>query len=89
MKKWQKGVFLVGFKAETNVSQKELVARSRRKMKESKADLMVGNDIGSKYLDSNYNEMILVNSDVIKTGKKTKQKIAKIILKNIEKNCKR
>ena len=89
VKKWQKDVFLVGFKAETNVSQKELVTRSRRKMKESKADLMVGNDIGSKYLDSNYNEIILVNSDLVKTGKKTKQKIAKIILKNIEKNCKR
>ena len=87
VKKWQKGVFLVGFKAETNVSQKELVARSRRKMKESKADLMVGNDIaGSKYTDSNYNEVILVNSgNIVKTGKKAKQKIAKIILKNIEK----
>jgi len=87
VKKWQKGVFLVGFKAETDVSQKELVTKSRRKMKESKADLMVGNDIGgSKYTDSNYNEVILVNSgNVVKTGKKTKQKIAKIILKNIEK----
>jgi len=87
VKKWQKGVFLVGFKAETNISQKELVARSRRKMKESKADLMVGNDIGeSKYTDSNYNEVILVNSgNIVKTGKKAKQKIAKIILKNIEK----
>ena len=86
VKKWQKGVFLVGFKAETNISQKELVARSRRKMKKSKADLMVGNDIGSKYTDSNYNEMVLVNSDVVKTGRKTKQKLAKMILKNIEKN---
>ena len=87
VKKWQKSVFLVGFKAETDVSKRELVTKSRRKMKESKADLMVGNDIGgSKYTDSNYNEVILVNSgNVVKTGKKTKQKIAKIILKNIEK----
>ena len=47
---------------------------------------MVANDIGSKYTSNNYNEMILVNSkNVVKTGKKTKQKIAKIILKNIEK----
>ena len=86
VKKWQKGVFLVGFKAETDVSKRELVTKSRRKMKESKADLMVANDIGSKYTSNNYNEMILVNSkNVVKTGKKTKQKIAKIILKNIEK----
>ena len=86
VKKWQKSVFLVGFKAETDVSKRELVTKSRRKMKESKADLMVANDIGSKYTSNNYNEMILVNSkNVVKTGKKTKQKIAKIILKNIEK----
>ena len=86
VKKWQKGVFLVGFKAETDVSKRELVTRSRRKLRESKADLMVANDIGSKYTSNNYNEMILVNSkNVVKTGKKTKQKIAKIILKNIEK----
>ena len=86
VKKWQKSVFLVGFKAETDVSKRELVTRSRRKLRESKADLMVANDIGSKYTSNNYNEMILVNSkNVVKTGKKTKQKIAKIILKNIEK----
>ena len=90
MKKWQKGVFLVGFKAETDVSQKELIARTRKKLKECKADLMAANDIGSKYTDSNYNEIILVDAEnVVKTGKRTKQKIAKIILKNIEKNCKR
>jgi len=90
VKKWQKDVFLVGFKAETDVSQRELIARTRKKLKESKADLMAANDIGSKYTDSNYNEIILVDAEnVVKTGKRTKQKIAKIILKNIEKNCKR
>jgi len=90
VKKWQNDVFLVGFKAETDVSQRELIARTRRKLKECKADLMAANDIGSKYTDSNYNEIILVDAEnVVKTGKRTKQKIAKIILKNIEKNCKR
>ena len=90
MKKWQKDGLLVGVKAETDVSQRELIARTRRKLKECKADLMAANDIGSKYTDSNYNEIILVDAEnVIKTGKRTKQKIAKIILKNIEKNCKR
>ena len=90
VKKWQNDVFLVGFKAETDVSQKELITRTRKKLKECKADLMAANDIGSKYTDSNYNEIILVDAEnVVKTGKRTKQKIAKIILKNIEKNCKR
>jgi len=46
IKRVQKGVFLVGFKAETDVPVRQLVALSRRKMAESGADLIVANDIG-------------------------------------------
>ena len=77
----------MGFKAEANVSKKELVFRARKKLKESDADLMVANDIGSGYNNSDYNEVFLVDSkNVVKTGRKTKGKIAKIIRKSIEKN---
>jgi phosphopantothenoylcysteine decarboxylase/phosphopantothenate--cysteine ligase len=86
IKKLHKGV-LVGFKAEANISKKELVYRARKKLKESHADLMVANDIGSGYNNSDYNEVFLVDSkNVVKTGRKTKAKIAKIIRKSIEKN---
>ena len=89
IKKLHKGV-LVGFKAEANISKKELISRARKKLKESHADLMVANDIGSGYNNSDYNEVFLVDSkNVVKTGRKTKAKIAKIIRKSIEKNCKR
>ena len=47
IKKIQKDVFLVGFKAEINLSKKELVKESRKKMKESNVDMIVANDIGS------------------------------------------
>jgi len=86
IKKIHKGI-LIGFKAEANVSKKELVSRARKKLKESDADLMVANDIGSGYNNSDYNEVFLVDlKNVVKTGRKTKAKIVKIIRKNIEKN---
>ena len=86
IKKIHKGI-LIGFKAEANVSKKELVSRARKKLKESDADMMVANDIGSGYNNSDYNEVFLVDSkNVVKTGRKTKAKIVKIIRKNIEKN---
>ena len=86
IKNIHKGI-LIGFKAEANVSKKELVSRARKKLKESDADLMIANDIGSGYNNSDYNEVFLVDSDsVVKTGRKTKAKIVKIIRKNIEKN---
>jgi len=48
---------------------------------------MIANDIGSGYNNSDYNEVFLVDSkSVVKTGRKTKAKIVKIIRKNIEKN---
>ena len=86
IKKIHKGI-LIGFKAEANVSKKELVSRARKKLKESDADLMIANDIGSGYNNSDYNEVFLIDSkNVVKTGRKTKAKIVKIIRKNIEKN---
>jgi len=86
IKKIHKGI-LIGFKAEADVSKKELISRARKKLRESNADLMIANDIGSGYNNPDYNEVFLVDSkNVVKTGRKTKAKIVKIIRKNIEKN---
>ncbi len=87
IKKWQKDVFLVGFKAETNLSKKKLEESARKKMKEVKADLIIANDIGIKYQKNpDFNEIILVNSGkAILSGWKRKEKLAKIIRKKLEK----
>ena len=87
IKKWQKDVFLVGFKAETNLSKKKLEELARKKMKEAKADLIIANDIGEKYQKNpDYNEIILVNSKkAVSSGWKRKEKLAKIIRKQLEK----
>jgi len=87
IKKWQKDVFLVGFKAETNLSKKKLEESAKKKMKESKADLIIANDIGTKYQKNpDFNEIILVNSKkTISSGWKRKEKLAKLIRKQLEK----
>jgi len=78
---------LVGFKAETNFSKKKLEESARKKMKESKADLIIANDIGTRYQKNpDYNEIILVNSKKsVSSGWKRKEKLVKIIRKVIEK----
>jgi len=89
IKKWQKGVFLVGFKAETNLSKKILEESARKKMKESKADLIIANDVGSARYKKNpdYNEILLVNSKkTVSSGWKKKEKLVKLIRKKLEKS---
>ncbi|MEO9277115.1 MAG: bifunctional phosphopantothenoylcysteine decarboxylase/phosphopantothenate--cysteine ligase CoaBC [Nitrososphaera sp.] len=87
IKKIQKDVFLVGFKAETNVSRQALIQSSRKKMIESRADMIVANDIGLEYKqNSNKNNVIIIDSKKsIESGRKDKSKIARFIRNEIEK----
>ena len=87
IKKLQKDAFLIGFKAETDISKKELVIRAKQKLRDSKADMIIANDIGKKYFkDTRYNELLIIDSKTIVTiGRNKKERIAKLICKNIEK----
>jgi phosphopantothenoylcysteine decarboxylase/phosphopantothenate--cysteine ligase len=87
IKKFQKDVFLVGFKAETNVSKKELVRSAIRKLREADADMIVANDVGAKYQNNpELNEIVLVYKDgkIVSTRRLTKLRISKFIRKQIE-----
>jgi len=91
IKKYQKNVFLVGFKAEANLSKKELITLAKKKMNESSADMIVANDIGSIRYRKNpeSNEVLIINSHkVISSGWIKKEKIAKFIRKEIEQQLK-
>ena len=87
IKKLQKDAFLIGFKAETDISKKELAIRAKQKLRDSKADMIIANDIGKKYFkDTRYNELLIVDSEsVVAIGRNKQERIAKLICKNIEK----
>ncbi|RNJ79502.1 MAG: bifunctional phosphopantothenoylcysteine decarboxylase/phosphopantothenate--cysteine ligase CoaBC [Nitrosopumilus sp. B06] len=88
IKKYQSGVFLVGFKAEAGVSRNGLVMAARKKMAESRADIIIANDIGTPRYKKNphNNQVVIVDSDkVVASGWMKKQKIARFIIRHIEK----
>ena len=86
VKKWQKKVMLVGFKAESNISKKDLIKSAKKKLVESNADMIIANDIGSKYQkNSSSNEVLIIDSKKIRSsGWKKKERIVKFIKKEIE-----
>jgi len=91
IKKFQKDVLLVGFKAETNLTKNQLVKSAQKKLKESSSDMIVANDVGSSRYKKNpkNNQVIIVDSErVVVSGWMKKQKIAKFIKKQIEEKIK-
>ena len=91
IKKYQKNVFLVGFKAEANISKSELISSAKEKLKNSAADMIVANDVGSIRYRKNpgSNEVLIIDSHkVISSGWIKKEKIAKFIRKEIEQRLK-
>ncbi|MBW2983831.1 bifunctional phosphopantothenoylcysteine decarboxylase/phosphopantothenate--cysteine ligase CoaBC [Candidatus Woesearchaeota archaeon] len=62
IKKLNKKIKLVGFKAESKVSKRQLIDRAYKKLKESDADLMVANDVGrNKVFGSENNDVLIVD----------------------------
>ncbi len=91
IKKIQKNVILIGFKAEANLAKNELISLARKKLKESNADMIIANDIGSKRYkkNPNNNEVLIIDSGKVRTsGWKNKQRIVKFIKREIEKKIK-
>ena len=91
IKKIQKDVFLVGFKAEADISKDSLIDSARKKLRESNADMIIANDVGTKYQkDPQYNDVLIVDDSgkVISSGRKKKAEISKFIRKQIENRLK-
>ncbi len=86
VRKLQKDALLIGFKAETNLTKNALIKSAQRKLRSSSADIIIANDIGKKYQkNTNNNEVIIVDSKKsAASGRKSKEKIAKYIRKEIE-----
>lgn len=81
-------VFLIGFKAEYNVEPSDLVEKAFKKLLESRADLVVANDVGKQNtgFGSDNNEVYIVDQqrNTVHLPIQTKEKVSKDILDLIE-----
>jgi phosphopantothenoylcysteine decarboxylase / phosphopantothenate---cysteine ligase len=88
VKKINPKIFLVGFKAEYNVSDEELVSLARKRIKSSGAEFIVANNVSVEGggFGSDKNEVIIVDDDTVTIPLTSKTEIAqKIIDKIVEK----
>ncbi|MFX1391401.1 MAG: bifunctional phosphopantothenoylcysteine decarboxylase/phosphopantothenate--cysteine ligase CoaBC [Promethearchaeota archaeon] len=89
-------LFIVAFKAETNVSKSELIDRAYNRLIKSEADLIVANDIGREDIgfSSKYNEVFIINKrkNITHVERNTKRyiasKIIDVVLENFQKRNK-
>jgi phosphopantothenoylcysteine decarboxylase/phosphopantothenate--cysteine ligase len=88
VKKINPKIFLVGFKAEYNVTEEELVLMAQKRIETSGADFIVANDVSvaGAGFGSDKNQVIFIDDDTFKVPLTSKKEIAKnIITKIIEK----
>ncbi len=77
------GLKIIGFKAETGVTEDELIGRARKSMESSALSMVVANDVSKGGMGTDTNEVYLVD-DGIKKASGTKHEIAKEIMDKIE-----
>jgi phosphopantothenoylcysteine decarboxylase/phosphopantothenate--cysteine ligase len=68
-----------------------LIKEAQKKLRESNADMIIANDIGSPRYKKNpeNNEVLIIDSEKVRSsGWRTKQNIAKFIRKEIENKLK-
>ena len=87
IKKINEDIFLVGFKAEYNISEEKMINCAKTQMQEAGTDLVVANDVSNIGcgFGSETNEVILVSDEVKKVALRSKKEIAKSIFDEISK----
>ena len=88
VKKTSPGTIVVGFKAEVNVSDDELVKRALERMREGSWDLAIAHDVGRGLGFSTIkDDVIVIRSDgsYFKTGPIHKRELARVILNEVSK----
>ena len=74
---------IIGFKAETGVTEEELLKRARESMGSSKLCMVVANDVSSGGMGTEDNTVYLVD-DLVKPVSGTKREIAREIMDKVE-----
>lgn len=74
---------IIGFKAETGVTEDELIKRAQASMEESKLSMVVANDVSSGGMGTEDNVVYLIDTDVRRVSG-TKREIAVEIMDKVE-----
>ena len=84
-KEYNPELYLVGFKAEYDVSNEQLLDSARKRMNESGADLMVANDVSLEGagFGSDQNKVVLIDDEVLEVPLSTKGEISAVIIGRI------
>jgi phosphopantothenoylcysteine decarboxylase/phosphopantothenate--cysteine ligase len=92
VKKIDPKVFLVGFKAEYNISEQELIDRSYKRLMEAGMDLIVANDVSKQgvgfAVDTNEVYVIDKNKEITHISLTSKASVAKKILDIVDSHLK-
>ena len=87
IKKINPDIFLVGFKAEFNISREDIIYCARKQIKDAGTDIVVANDVFQKDCEfgSDKNEVLIIDDEVMSVPLASKDEIAKTIMDVISK----
>jgi len=77
-------LMIIGFKAETNVSQQELIARARESMDRYGLAAVIANDVGQGGIGEETNQIHIVQRESISSFSDKKDKLARHIINTVE-----
>lgn len=85
IKKINPNIFLVGFKAEFNISRDEIIKCAKKQIVDAGTDLVIANDISRDgcHFGSDSNEVLIVDDEVLSVPLASKRQIAKTIFDEI------
>ena len=88
IKKVNPNIFLVGFKAEFNITRKELINRAKKQIFDAGTDIVVANDVSQDEcgFGSDKNEVLIIGDDVLTVPLASKDEIAKTLMDIISKS---
>lgn len=82
IKKINPEIFLVGFKAEFNISREDIIICAKKQIKDAGTDIVVANDVSNEDCNfgSDKNEVLIIDDEVLSVPLATKDEIAKTII---------
>lgn len=86
IKKINPEIFLVGFKAEFDISKEDIINCAKKQIEDAGTDLVVANDISNEncHFGSDNNEVLIVSNDVLSVPLSSKRDVARIIFDVIQ-----